>query len=208
MVRRTQRSSSRGVRLDPRLLIGVGLVAASTLGVWALVTSLDDAAEVYAVRETVTPGTRLEAADLIVERVRLGGSAERYLSPGAVPEGGLVVTRTLFAGELVPGSAVDDAELAGLATVVVPSRGTPPSGIAAGAIVDVWAAEERERGEYATPTVLVAGAEVAAVAEADSFSGGARSIELLIPREKVAAVLEALAAGDVVDLVAARPAGE
>jgi hypothetical protein len=59
------------------------------------------------------------------------------------------------------------------------------------------------------PAVLVSGAEVAAVVEADGMmSSSGPSVELLIPREKTAAVLEALAAGDVIDLVPARPTGD
>jgi hypothetical protein len=56
--------------------------------------------------------------------------------------------------------------------------------------------------------VLVSGAEVAAVVEADGMMASAGpSVELLIPREKTAAMLEALASGDAIDLVPARPAG-
>ncbi|QTX05224.1 hypothetical protein [Agromyces archimandritae] len=199
--------SKSGMRVDPRLLIGVGLVVASALGVWALVASLDDSREVYVATGTVTAGTTLDSADLAVERVRLGANAERYLTPESLPENGVIVTRTLFEGELVPASAVDDAERAGTATIVVPTRDAPASEIVVGALVDVWTAELGERGAVATPEVLVEAAEVSAVGESSGMSSGS-SVELLVPREKVSAVLEALAAGDVIDLVSARPDAE
>jgi flagella basal body P-ring formation protein FlgA len=107
MARRPERADRGAVRLDPRLLIGIVLIAASTTGVWALVSGLDDSVEVYAARGTITPGTRIDAADLDTESVRLGATAGRYLAPGDLPDGGLVVTRTIEAGELVPDSAVD-----------------------------------------------------------------------------------------------------
>ena len=56
--------------------------------------------------------------------------------------------------------------------------------------------------------VVAAGRPVptAALFTKSRFAGP--SVELLIPREKTAAVLEALAAGDVIDLVPARPSGD
>ena len=205
MARRPARSERGALRLDPRLVIGIVLVAASTTGVWALVNGLDDAIEVYSVRATVTAGTRIDADDLVVESVRLGSTAERYLAPDALGDGGLVATRTIEAGELVPRSAVDEFDRTGLATVVVPSRGTLPSELRVGSTVDVWSAREVERGAYEPPAVLVAGAEVAGIREAGGMvDSGATSVELVIPREKVAALLEALAAEDAIDLVPAR----
>lgn len=209
MARRPERAERGALRLDPRLLIGIVLIAASTTGVWALVSGLDDSVEVYAARDTLTPGTRIDNADLTIESVRLGATADQYLVPGDLPEGGLVVSRTIEAGELVPHSAVDDADRTGLATVVVPSRGALPSGLGAGATVDVWSARQVERDRYEPPAVLVAGAEIAGIQEPEGMvdSSGA-SVELLIPREKVAALLEALASGDAIDLVPARASSD
>lgn len=208
MPRRPERSERGALRLDPRLVIGMVLVAASTTGVWALVSGLDDSVEIYTMRDTATPGTRIRASDLAIESARLGSTADRYLVPGDVPADGLVVIRTVEAGELVPASAVDDADRTGLATVVVPSRGALPSGLGAGSTVDVWSARLVERGDHEPPAVLVAAAEIAAVQEpAGMVQSGGPAVELLVPREKVAAVLEALSAGDAIDLVPARPSG-
>lgn len=208
MARRQVRGERGSLRLDPRLIIGMVLIAGSTLGVWALISGLDDAAEVYVARETLTPGTRIDVGDLAAESVRLGASASRYLAPGDVPDGGLVVTRTVQAGELLPGSAVDDADRTGLATIVVPSRGPLPTELAAGSSVDVWTTRQLEGGAYEPPAVLVPGAEIAGLVESDGMvADEGVSVELLIPREKVAALLQALAAGDAIDLVPARANG-
>ena len=205
MARRPHSSELGALRLDPRLAIGIVLVVASTAGVWTLVTSLDDSAEVYAVRETVTPGTRIDTGDLVVEAVRLGAAAGRYLTPVDLPTDGLVVVRTIGAGELVPASAVDEIDRTGLATVVVPARAALPSGLAAGSVVDVWAAREAERGMYEPPSVLVAAAEIAGIQHSAAMvDSGGPSVELIVPRENVAALL---ASGDTIDLVPARPSG-
>lgn len=205
----TARSRERGaVRLDPRLLLGLVLVAGSTLGVWALVAGLDDTVEVYVAHDTLTPGARLELDELDVASVRLGASGQHYLLVEEAPESSLVVARTVRAGELVPVAAVDEADRTGLSTIVVPSRGPLPSGLEAGSFVDVWSAEAVDRSGFEAPKVLVAGAEIAAlVEESGMMASEGASVELLIPREKVAALLEALAAGDAVDLVATRSAG-
>ncbi|KRC60419.1 hypothetical protein ASE14_05175 [Agromyces sp. Root81] len=209
MTTRRERGERGAIRLDPRLIIGIVLIAGSTVGVWTLVSGLDDGVEVYVARETLTPGTRIQADDLATESVRLGGSGQHYLAAGGLPSDGLVVARTIEAGELVPTAAVDEVDRTGLATVVVPSRGPLPAGIAAGARVDVWTAKQVERGGFEPPTVLVPGAEIAGVIESEGMvSTAGVSVEILIPREKVAALLGALATGDAIDLVPARSTGE
>ncbi|MCK8608709.1 hypothetical protein [Agromyces sp. C10] len=204
MAVRSARRERGSTRVDPRLLIGLALVAGSSLGIWALVEALDGTREVLVAPATLTPGTRVEAASLRVESVRLGALADGYLGPDDLPEGGLVVVRTVQAGELLPAASVADRERADLAVVVVTSSRPLPGEVAPGALVDVWTAAEVERGAFEPPVVLVPGAEVAAVAESDGMmSTGGPTVELLIPREKTAALLEALAAGDAVDLVPA-----
>ena len=78
MARRTDRERG-ALRLDPRLIIGIVLIAGSTTGVWALVSGFDDSIEVYVARDTITAGSAIEIDDLAVESVRLGSSAGRYL---------------------------------------------------------------------------------------------------------------------------------
>lgn len=208
MTVRSGRRDRGAARLDPRLLIGLVLVAGSTIGVWGIVEALDDTREVLVAPETLTPGSRVDAAALRVEAVRLGGLVEGYLAPEDVPDEGLVVTRTVQAGELVPAASVADRESAELAVVVVSSVRPLPAQVAPGALVDVWTAAEVERGVHEPPTVLVGGAEVAAVTVPEGMmASGGPTVELLIPREKTAAFLEALSAGDAIDLVPARAAG-
>jgi hypothetical protein len=208
MARRPARGDRGALRLDPRLLIGVLLVAGSATGVWALVSGLDESSDAYVARGTLTPGTRIDADDLALASVRLGSASGHYIAPGDIPADGLVITRTVEGGELVPASSVDDADRTGLAMVVVPSRRALPSALTTGASVDVWAAREVERGTFEPPAVLVGGAQIAGIQEPEGMvdSGGV-SVELLVPREKVAALLQALAAGDAIDLVPSRVSG-
>ncbi|RXZ45708.1 SAF domain-containing protein, partial [Agromyces binzhouensis] len=123
MPERPTRPARERRRIDPRLLLGLVLVAGSTVGVWAVVESLDDTTRVLVAPVTLTAGSRVSPSDLRVERVRLGDLVDGYLVPGDVPDDGLVVTRTVRAGELVPAASVADVAVVGTATVVVPSRG-------------------------------------------------------------------------------------
>jgi len=209
MARRPARGDRGAMRLDPRLVIGMVLIAGSTLGGWALVNGLDDSDEVYVARDTVTPGTTITAGDLAIASVRLGSGTAGYLEPGDLPAGGLIISRTVESGELVPESAVDAVDRAGLATVVVPSRGALPTGLGAGSRVDVWTAKLVERGGFEPPSVLAAAVEVAGIVETEGMvASESVSVELLVPREKVAALLQALAAGDAIDLVPSRADGD
>ncbi|WP_395243700.1 hypothetical protein ACGGZK_16460 [Agromyces sp. MMS24-K17] len=206
MTRRRTGGERGAVRLDPRLLIGIVLVAGSTIGVWALVSGLDDRIQVYATRDTATPGTRLEADDLDVRSVGIDeDAAAHYVQVGDLDVDGVVVTRTVGAGELLPTGAVGTGASVDVASIVVATRGPLAVGVGAGTRVDVWSAAALEHGAYDAPTVLVPGAEIAAVIEEDGLVGGdARQVELLVPRGRVAALLQALAAGDAIDLVSAR----
>lgn len=197
--------NDRGTRrLDARLLVGLVLIVGSTAGVWALVNSLDSASEVFAVRETVTPGSRIGSSDLVRRSVRLGGSLERYVTPDAVPPEGLVVTRTISSDELVPWSAVTDDE-ADVATVVVETRGALARELGPGSIVDVWSIPSLEQGASGAPGVLIAGAEIIRIASGDGLlSRDQVSVELRVAYDQVGLVLTAIAAGDALDLVVAR----
>ena len=206
MARRTDRERG-ALRLDPRLIIGIVLIAGSTTGVWALVAGFDDSIEVYVARDTITAGSAIEIDDLAVESVRLGSSAGRYLLADQPADRDLVATRTVPAGEFVPRSAVDEVDRTGLSVVVVPSRGPVPKGLSAGDRIDVWSARAVERGTFGGSKVLISDAEIAGLVESEGMVQSAGvSVELLVPREKVAALLQALAAGDAIDLVAARSA--
>ncbi len=92
--------------LDPRLAIGVLLVAASVAGVVGIVAMSDRRTSVYAAASALSPGDRVDASELVRRSVALDGSDALYLSAGELPPGGLVVTHPLARGELVPASSV------------------------------------------------------------------------------------------------------
>lgn len=188
----------RRFRLDPRILLGVVLVAASTIGVTAVVQGLNRTEPVYRAAEPLVAGARISAADLVATPVRLGGADSLYLS-GPIPAGGFVVTRTIAEGEMVPLSALGSAAGVDVASVVVDLSTRLSGSIAPGAVVDLWSAPKKAgtTTEYGAPVVLVSGATVVRTIQPQGIVQATQqnTVELQVPRDDVAAVLQAVADG-------------
>ena len=95
--------------VDPRLLIGVGLVAVSVAGVVGLVSAVDARTTVYAAAGPLSPGDRIDRGDLVERSVSLDGADGLYLRAADLPDDGLVVVRAVRDGELLPRASVGDA---------------------------------------------------------------------------------------------------
>ncbi|WP_341954185.1 SAF domain-containing protein [Salinibacterium sp. TMP30] len=203
---RTQtQARARALALDPRLAIGIVLVVASILGVVSLVATADDTIEVYAAAAPVAPGDRVESSDLVVRSVKLNESSELYIARGELPVEGFIATRPIGAGELIPTSSLGSHEGLSLTAVVVSPQGGLAEAVSPGASVDVWASAETDDDGYGAPSVIISGATVARLIDDDSLVSSARgsSLELLVPRSRVARVLEAMANGDVLSVIPA-----
>ncbi len=184
----------RAAVLDVRLVIGVLLVTASIAGVVAIVSTSDRTVEVYAAASALSPGDRVRSADLRVQNVRLDQETARYLVPGDIPDDGVIVSRPVSVGELIPVSAVGDANGAQLAPLVLSVDSSLAASVTPGATVDVWATRKGESG-FGDPTVIVSAAIVVRLVETRTIvtGGDVTAIEVLVPRARIAAVLEAVA---------------
>jgi len=183
------------------------LVVASVAGVVGLVAASDRTVEVYAARHVLAAGDEVAAGDLVGVRVRLGRAAAAYLS--SAPRAGTVVTRTVAAGELVPVGALGAASAQRQTSVVISISGELPAAVGVGGAVDVWAAAATGQGvggpKFAAPRVLVPGGTVVRVVR-DSGLGatGGAAVEVRVPKDATAELLEALANGDDISIL---PAG-
>ncbi|WP_435745986.1 hypothetical protein [Nocardioides sp. SYSU DS0663] len=126
---------------DPRLWVGVLLVAASVVGGARLLASVDDSVQVWAVGADLGAGDRVTTADLVPERVRFadGSALERYFTVDDELPADLALTRGVAAGELLPRAAVGSADEAGTVSVplAVDAELVPPA-VAGGSVVDVF----------------------------------------------------------------------
>lgn len=189
---------SRRRAADPRLAIGIALVIGSIAAVVGIVALADEGVEVYAAPSLLTAGERVTADDLELRRVALGADAEAYLSVDEMPREGVVVSRTIGAGELVPRAAVGDERGPRSTTVVVALTTPLGATVAPGDTLDLWASPEEEAGRFGAPTVIASGAQLVREVAEDGIVAGAEAarVELLVPRRDVARILFALANGD------------
>jgi len=157
------RAHARGWR-DPRLVVGVVIVAACVLLGARVMARADDTVAVWGASHDLTAGAVLGRSDVEPVRVRLtGASADRYLAATSVPAPGSRVAHDVAAGELLARSAVVTAT--GRALVEVPLSVSPddlPASLRRGATVDVWvtpkvaaAGDDRPRARLALEGVAV-----------------------------------------------------
>ncbi|WP_395639277.1 hypothetical protein [Pseudolysinimonas sp.] len=203
-------SPRRRFALDVRLVIGLLLVAASVAAVTLLVGAADTRVVVYAAGESLAPGDRVDAGDLVERSVALDGAEELYLGVGDIPDDGIVVAQPVAAGQLVPVSAAGSVDGQRATSLVLQLAGPVSTVVETGSLVDVWSVALPEGGalddtQAGTPVVLVSQATVVRVLEDETLiagSGGAAStVEVLVPRTRVARLLQAIAQGDALAVV-------
>jgi hypothetical protein len=126
---------------DPRVVVGVGLVALSVLLGTTLLGAADDTVAVWRVRSDLRQGQPLTAHD--VTRTELSfadaASARRYVSADAAVPSGSVLGRDVGAGELLPRAAVVGGAQPSLTEVPLSvAADAVPATVRAGSVVDVW----------------------------------------------------------------------
>ncbi|MGD2202608.1 SAF domain-containing protein [Microbacterium maritypicum] len=190
---------------DVRFLVGIALVALSIAGVWLIVSALDDAVPTLQATRTITQGEVLTSDDFQVVDVGLGSLADDYLGPDDVPTGS-IASRTLESGELVPSSAVTDADRSRSTTIVIQSSTGIPEGVEAGTVVEVWQAPPLDEGRsYDVPRILVADVIVHDVLDAEGvLADTGTQLEIVIDRADVADVLAAITGGAALSVVPVR----
>ncbi|MCM3779276.1 SAF domain-containing protein [Microbacterium hydrocarbonoxydans] len=181
---------------DVRFLLGLGMIAASIGGVWLVVSSAGATTPVLQATRTIAEGEAVGSDDFQVVEVNLGALGDRYLAPEDLG-GGSVASRTLTADELVPASALADADSRRTTTIVIQTGTAVPGEVAAGSTVELWQSRAAEDGvEAQAPSILVEAATVASFVEKQGvLASDEAGVELVIDRSDVAAVLAAIAGG-------------
>jgi hypothetical protein len=125
---------------DPRLVVGVVIVAVCVLAGARILTSADDTTTVWAARHDLARGASIGTDDLTVVRVHLDGSTSaRYLPATADIGPDVAPAPGRAAGELLARAARADGDVADV--VEVPLSVAPddlPASVRQGAAVDVW----------------------------------------------------------------------
>lgn len=212
---------------DPRLLLGLVLVAGSVALGSTLVASAARTVPVYVAARPLVPGDVVDARSLRVVDVRLGSAQEAYLRADEPLPEGLVATGVVGEGELVARSTVAPEADLGLRPVAIEPAGALPDGLGVGSRVDLWYVPEARPGGVSGVTGAVAGAggtdgaagagHVAAaepvllvgdltVADVSEPGGGfsvapSVTVHVLVPVDDLPAVLAALASDGSVEVV-------
>ncbi len=181
---------------DPRLVVGVLLIAVAVAAVATVLRQADRTWPVYAAHGTLVPGTVLEPSDLAVVHVRVG---DGYLAaPADAPWGG-VLTRTVGDGELLPAGAVAARDAYDGRPVAVTAGSPVSEAVEPGALVDVWVTRDGDPPSSARVAESVA---VSAVERDDgAFGTGGDTVYVMIAADDVGRLLDALAADGEVTVV-------
>lgn len=187
---------------DPRLWVGVALVAVSVVAGARLLGAADDTVAVWSAAADLAPGDRLSAEDLVATSVRFEEPADlaRYLATDDPLPDDLQLVRGLGEGELVPAAALGSAARSDTVSLSLsfPAE-LVPSGIATGSVVELWVVpgEEARRGEPSGPLLAdVVVIDAPTSAESLGAVGLGRQLVLGIPRDESEALGELLAASE------------
>ena len=211
-------AATRGGRAawrDPRLWIGIVLVAASVVVGARVLAAADDTVRVWAAADDLGAGQRVDAEDLVAQRVRFADAdtLDGYFTVDDELPGDLELSRSVAAGELLPRAAVGVPDQAGLVQVpiAVDPELVPPS-VGPGDTVDVYVVAPRttEPGgpaasEPATGPALSAATVVDAPELGSSFgTSGKRQLVLAVPEADAPRFFALLATYDAPSLTVVR----
>lgn len=178
---------------DPRLWIGVLIVAVSVVAGARLLAAADDTVVVWSVAEDAGPGARLDAADLEPRRVRFADEADlsAYYTVDDELPADLVLVRGVGAGELLPrgaiGAADSGADVVEL-PVAVDTEQVPPS-VAAGSVVSVYLVGSRADGPLLEDVTVV---DAPSLESTFGSTTGRRQLVLAVPDDLATSFLDEL----------------
>ncbi|HEY4536291.1 MAG TPA: flagellar biosynthesis protein FlgA [Enteractinococcus sp.] len=191
---------------DPRLVIGILLVAISVAGVVALMQSTDAREGYWAASVDLVPGVKAQPEDFHVVQASLSEASDKYwLASDPLPDG-FYVGSTVLQGEFLAQRQVSEADPSGRQQVGVRVSEDVSDSVTTGSRADVWVALAEADGRgYQEPQKLIANAEVVGIAEnASTFAAAdTTTVYLMLSQDALPDVLNAQANGAKISLVPA-----
>lgn len=179
---------------DPRLVIGILLVALSVwIGTWAVgnAKQLDIA---YVAANPLVPGQPIKASDLRPVELNLAGQSSHYLRKGIEAGETVIAVRAIGAGEVIPVDALTSQDSVNSRIVALPIAEDLSKTISVGSQVDLWHIPKANSGEETAPREVAKGLYVSEIPDsggAFSVSSG-RIVHVVVPVAGVPDVLAAL----------------
>lgn len=190
---------------DPRLWVGLLLVASSVVVGARVLAAADDTVGVWAAARDVRAGAPLTAADVLVEQVRFtdAATAGSYLPADRPVPMDAVVARDLSAGELLARAAIATREGSAFELPVVVGPEGAAEDLHVGDVVDVWVGPQAGSGSDAPARRMLSGVPVVGAARSSGPFGetATRQVLLGLGEDTVAglgSVLGTMSSGSVV----------
>jgi hypothetical protein len=193
-------------RVDPRITLGLVLITVSVVGVSTLLVATRTTTVAFAATTPLATGHVVQPTDLVPVNVNLGSARGSYVGEGELMAGA-VVAHPIAAGELISTAALAPAASASSSHVVVRITSPLPADARAGTLVDVWVALVDQQGAFGAPFVIIEDAQLVSITPQQGLisSGYQADVELVIPTDKLAMVLEAQANKDALSLIPSTP---
>lgn len=173
---------------DPRLWVGVAIVAVCVVAGARVLAGADDTVAVWAVSADMGPGDQVTADDLVSERVRFSdsGDLERYFTVDQELPSELELTRAVGAGELLPRAAIGSPGASGTLQVrIAVDHEQVPSAVTAGSTVHVYLMSASGKGAPTGDPALEAVTVVDAPPIEDNVAAtGNRTIDVVISEDQ------------------------
>lgn len=190
---------------DPRLWMGLLLVASSVLVGARLLAASDDTIGVWAAARDVGTGALLSPDVLRVQQVRFDdpATAGRYLPASQRVPVDAVAARDVGAGELLARASIASRDGAAFELPVVVGPGGAPDDLRVGDVVDVWVGPQAASGGDAPARRMLTAVPVVGSANSAGPFGEAATRQVLLglegdAGERLGPLLGATASGSVV----------
>ncbi len=168
---------------DPRLAVGVVLIAGSVVVGARVIAAADDTVPVWSLRNDVPAGSELTADDVIISRVHFdeADGAERYYDGDEPVPDELVVDHDLVAGELLARSALVEPEAEAISALPLSvADGFYPPDLQPGDRVSVWVAPSDETNQRRIADAVFESVPVLQTDSASSDLSGDASTDVLL----------------------------
>ncbi|MBM7050840.1 SAF domain-containing protein [Rothia sp. ZJ1223] len=190
---------------DPRLLMGLLLIALSIVAVVSVVSLGNKTEPFYVATRDMAVGEEVKASDFALADVRLAEAGQHYIPQEKTIAEGSVVTSRITSGQLVPATALAQELTDGRRTASITIDSAYASTLTPGKHVDIWIATKAQgtTTTYNDPEVVMEAAEVSTISNEESLIGGTgkSAVQLLVAEESLSAILKAINNEDKINLV-------
>lgn len=174
---------------DPRLWVGLVLVAASVVVGGRVLAGADDTVGVWALARDVGAGTPLTGDALVVRQVRFSDPEvlASYLRAVRPVPSGAVLAHDVSAGELLARASIAGQQATAFEIPVVVDSAGAPDDLDVGDVVDVWVGPAAGSGSDADARRMLTGVPVVGTVRATGPFGDAATRQVLLGIDRVAA---------------------